>query len=800
MAKKIGVIAVVVALLGAAFVFFGMPLLDRGPARRSDGATELPLNPFKRAAALDWQTVNASIKMGDEESEKLPLTFKIGSLQGDDLALHIQVEDESAEIGAFYRKETPTIEDLVSLHPDEVKDVKFSRSKRTVNGREFDCRQVDFTVTHDAGVWTKQSILFNGDVKGAGIVAWSIDVMGMATFQMEVAGFGSKDKVEWGERAPSTGDGVQPERHVAHRHRLVTELAPRAFALAARSGNEILVELKPGMTSDELRAFGARHKIEIHWESHDPSAMGAGIAVARVDAAHETTVLAELAADPLVVEAEHNEIYTIPDLGAFNECASDGTRDTIPEEDAGNPRDGHPNDALFDKQWHLRMIHAPEAWKMSTGKGVIVGVIDTGVAYENKRGILLPDLAQTEFVPGYDFIHDDTVPADDHGHGSHCAGTIAQSTNNGRGCAGVAPGARIMPLKVLSSHGSGTASDIAAAIRFAADHGCKVMNLSLGGGGRSQAMARAVKYAFDKGCVVCCAAGNSGRKRVEYPAAYEGALAVSSVGPSGKLAFYSSYGDQIWVASPGGDKSNSPEDGVLQNTLKDGQKASHYAFWQGTSMATPHVAGVSALLVELGVTNPQKVMDILAATAKKNGQTGNARDPELGYGVIDAEAACKAAMAPDRTALILAAVFVAILVIVLRKNAEVAPLLAVLGGLAGASGLFFARSLVSGLPVVSAVAHGFPEWGAGSPLFASALIPGFLGLVSVRSRPARSFALGLMLGSAAHLAAMAFYDYAAIAWVPSVFGLDRVWLAVNAGALTIGSAMVVRLARSKHAA
>src|SRR5690606_11854912 len=119
----------------------------------------------------------------------------------------------------------------------------------------------------------------------------------------------------------------------------------------------------------------------------------------------------------------------------------------------------------------------------------------------------------------------------DHGHGTHSAGTIAQSTHNGKGVIGLAWRCKVMPLKVLSAQGWGTTSDIADAIRFAADNGAHVLSLSLGGGGYSKVMRDAVAYAHAKGCTVVCAAGNANRPKVEYPAAYPGALAISSVGP-----------------------------------------------------------------------------------------------------------------------------------------------------------------------------------------------------------------------------------------------------------------------------
>lgn len=323
-------------------------------------------------------------------------------------------------------------------------------------------------------------------------------------------------------------------------------------------------------------------------------------------------------------------------------------RPAVDATDAPKPTPLKPNDPMYKSQWHFNMVNAEGAWTVTQGEGVIVAVIDTGVSAgklasgKSSKYKRVPDLKETEFVAGYNFVDDNDDPSDGNAHGTHVAGTIAQSTNNAFGVAGLAPKAKIMPIKVLSDRGSGSLSDIVNGIRFAADNGAKVINMSLGGGMYSSAFARAVKYAHDKGVFVACAAGNGGRQKVEYPAAYDGCVAVSALGPDNKLAFYSSYGKELDIAAPGGDtrvdlnKDGLP-DGVLQDTIDRGDPNKHGFFpFQGTSMATPHVAAAAALVMATGVNDPDRVEKILKATSQK------LNDPiRYGAGGLDAAAAVK---------------------------------------------------------------------------------------------------------------------------------------------------------------
>jgi serine protease len=299
---------------------------------------------------------------------------------------------------------------------------------------------------------------------------------------------------------------------------------------------------------------------------------------------------------------------------------------------------GVPNDPYYPYQWHMARIGMETAWDLSTGAGVVVAVIDTGVKQN------LEDLANTQFVAGWDFVNNDADPTDDEGHGSHVAGTIAQSTNNGVGVAGVAYNARIMPIKVLNRRGSGTFDDIAEGVYFAADNGADVINMSLGGASSLTILEDAVNYAWSNGVVVVCAAGNESTSAPSYPAAYTNSISVSATAGNDDLASYSNYGNTIDICAPGGDSGDHNNDGyddmILQNTFS--RNSEGYYFFAGTSMASPHVAGVAALVkaANPSLTNAQ-IRDILESTAEDLGANG--WDIYFGEGMVDAVAAIQAA-------------------------------------------------------------------------------------------------------------------------------------------------------------
>jgi serine protease len=296
-----------------------------------------------------------------------------------------------------------------------------------------------------------------------------------------------------------------------------------------------------------------------------------------------------------------------------------------------------PNDPKYAEQWHMQRAGAEQAWDYACGTGVTVAVVDTGIACYDAEGFMKgTDLAGTTCVGGYNFVGKNEIAADDQGHGTHVAGTIAQTTNNALGTAGVAFCATILPVKVLDARGSGSLADVAEGIRWAADHGADVINLSLGGDGHSKIMDQAVEYAHRRGVTVVCAAGNSGRA-VGSPANAPLSIAVSAIDSGDQIAFFSSRGPEIAIAAPGV--------AIVQQTIceRGRNRCEQFASWSGTSMASPHVAGVAALMYSLGVTDPDRVRSLLLEHSTPAAHGG--REPELyGAGIVSGSVASDAVL------------------------------------------------------------------------------------------------------------------------------------------------------------
>jgi serine protease len=360
-----------------------------------------------------------------------------------------------------------------------------------------------------------------------------------------------------------------------------------------------------------------------------------------------------------------------------------------------------PNDPLYSNQWNFPAIAMEEAWDINPGSNssITVAVLDTGAAYMNAifeftgvpftlNGVRYPALgrvqvpfaaapelgASSRFVSPRDFIWEDSEPVDMEGHGTHVSGTIGQVTNNGVGVAGMAFNVKIMPVKCVDtlwdvafdSPSEGSDDTVARAIRYAADNGAKVVNISLGrsAGGPAVLIGDAIRYATERGVFVAVAGGNGYEdgnpveRYAEQAAPIEGAMVVGAVGRSLNRAYYSAVKSYIEIAAPGGDVRTGGSSGsglILQQTYSPLATDTYllgpsrytaprfdvlsYEYYQGTSMATPHVAGMAALLMSQGITNPAAVEAAIKRFATDRGAAG--RDDEYGAGLINPRAALR---------------------------------------------------------------------------------------------------------------------------------------------------------------
>jgi thermitase len=244
-----------------------------------------------------------------------------------------------------------------------------------------------------------------------------------------------------------------------------------------------------------------------------------------------------------------------------------------------------PNDTYYvSHQYGPQLTQTNLAWDITRGlSSQVVAVVDTGVDYTHE------DL-DSKTILGYDFVQNDWDPMDRNDHGTHVAGTVAAETNNGQGVAGMAPNTKVLAVRVLDNRGNGSLTDVADGILYAADYGAEVINLSLGCDCDTQALEDAVNYAWNSGSVVVAAAGNDGISTTFEPASYENVIAVGAVDANDNVASFSNYGTWVDVTAPGVD--------IASTVRRDG-----YAYMSGTSMASPHVAGLAGLLAGQGRSN-----------------------------------------------------------------------------------------------------------------------------------------------------------------------------------------------------
>jgi len=358
-----------------------------------------------------------------------------------------------------------------------------------------------------------------------------------------------------------------------------------------------------------------------------------------------------------------------------------------------------PNDPFYDRQWNFPAIDMERAWDIqpAAGSEIIVAVLDSGVAFRTRTlrynnttvpcrlvsggplfpppGVVdvpfavAPELGDAKFVSPRDFIWEDELPFDLDGHGTHVTGTIGQLTNNGVGVAGMAYNVRIMPVKVIddawdclfNSPGFGTDDTVARGIRYAADNGAKVINMSIGrtSGGPATVIDEAIRYAVSRGVFVAVAAGNSAdsgnqpNRTAEAAPSIGGMVAVAAVGRALERAYYSTTNTYVEIAAPGGDqRRDGGPGGVLQQTLDQGLLHTYvngpaqlrppradlfmYYYFQGTSMATPHVSAFAAMLMQQGITKPAAIEAAMKQFARDLGRASV--DNEYGHGLIQPRA------------------------------------------------------------------------------------------------------------------------------------------------------------------
>lgn len=383
-------------------------------------------------------------------------------------------------------------------------------------------------------------------------------------------------------------------------------MAPTGVREAPPNTTEIVVDFDDDAWDYQIRSVAEETHVQLRPNSAE-MVDSTGIYLARVPTADVDRIIAQLRRQPNVHNVEINRLYHATHT---------------------------PNDPLYEQQWGMHRVGLASSSNISCGRGAVVAVIDTGVACEDHGPYTrLSDLAGTICVPGWNFVNDTAHANDDQGHGTHVAGTIAQTTNNRIGGAGVAYCATIMPVKVLSRSGSGSTADVAEGIRWAADHGANVINMSLGSGGHSRMMDEAVEYAHNRGVAVICAAGNESDD-VGSPANAPHAIAVSATDANDDIAYFSNTGPEIAIAAPGVN--------ILQQTICQGGegRCEQFVAWSGTSMASPHAAGVAALAVSMGVTDPDAIRRVIREYASP-ATNGNHNPHEYGAGIVSAEGTTK---------------------------------------------------------------------------------------------------------------------------------------------------------------
>jgi serine protease len=555
------------------------------------------------------------------------------------------------------------------------------------------------------------------------------------------------------------------------------EAGDRIAAKPGRTPGPIAVDFLDDLDADEVAAAGRAAGVTLVLASE----VSADEALYVGEAVDPAAALAILADDPAVEAAEPVlEMQVFEDVSPRADPAADLSGGALlGASPAPAPRVfGYPNDPVYAQQWNFPLINAPVGWRVGGGRGVVVAVIDTGVSP-------LPDLPQERILPGRSFVIGSPSSKDDHGHGTHVAGTIGQATHNGVGTAGLAPHVTILPLKVLGKSGGGLSTWIAAAIDEAVDQGADVINLSLGGG-HSKVIVNAVEKARKAGVVVVAAAGNSGRQGIGSPADAPAAIAVTAVGPDDALAPYSSWGKGVEIAAPGGNK-NVTGGGITQATIDTGG-GQQFAEWQGTSMAAPHVAGAAAVLLGAGAQSADEVERYLKGSA-------TTRDDSLKFGAgrLDVGAAVRKLLIAKQGLLFGVGALLSLGIAMLGALPRAPRTAALVTGAVVAGGVFLLPLLplppstwlsLLGKPLL---AWPGPFW-SGFPLWQSCAVPVVVAFLLGPSRALGPVAIGMCGGIGGYLLYGAATGGTDLWWMP--LGLDRTWLTVN-GSLCLLAGMAV---------
>ncbi|HJP72605.1 MAG TPA: S8 family serine peptidase [Candidatus Limnocylindria bacterium] len=375
---------------------------------------------------------------------------------------------------------------------------------------------------------------------------------------------------------------------------------------------EVIVSFRDGMDPAAGRARGLAVVAEL-------GAPGKGVArLLSTEGRPVEDVIAELKTDPTVAYAEPNYLVQLADEGSV---AAVGV-----------------NDPQTGGQYSLDRMRVRDAWSLSTGASNAIAVLDTGVQFNH------PDLAG-RLLGGYDFVNGDTDPSDDNGHGTWVSGIIAANANDGYGIAGISWSDKILPVKIMNGEGTGSTANLLTAIRWSADQGAKVINMSVGGFPYSQAMQDAVNYAWGKGAVLVGAAGNNRMEENFYPASFDNVVSVSATQPEDEFSNWSSWGPKVDVSAPG---SSVLTTNCYVCTYGEHNTWGSHTYISGTSFATPNVAGVVALMrARYPSYTPQQIVDRLFATVDDLGYPGY--DVKYGRGRVNAYRALGASVSGGAT-------------------------------------------------------------------------------------------------------------------------------------------------------